>query len=496
MKRTKQKPMSLRGAVILLLALTSLVTPLVAQEGGGTDAPGDGEDRFADGAPSTVPEVVVLDVESALALALQSNLGIQSQEIDVAQKRLVRNSWWNRFYPQVTARATLGRMNEAQSASGLSPAGSPTPQGTFDFVAPFNEELPRWSLSTALDMNLTLTPALSPGITLAGIDLGLSRVELQDRIAEVERDVRKSFYELLVTEERLDLTRERIRNAESRLEQTRLNYEAGLVDEFTLLSARVNVANLRPQLAQLENGYQSQLMSFKMQIGADLDEQIRLTGSIEPPAGVETIRRSIGAIDESMLQGRFDVQGLQQQADLIREQRRLERYQGLPSLTFGLTVDPTFQGDPWEDDLTDGDLWAQRSGMFSITLTQPINPWFPRSESQNNITGFDRQLARNRLNLDQALTGAQIEVRSLINGIESSLESIEALELNVELAERAFELAEQAYNNGLRDLTEVEQAEVDLQDARLQLIQEQQRILSSLFDLEYALNTSMEEFLR
>lgn len=460
----------------LLLLLTLLGSPaLVAQE----------DEEL----PSPSPEVRVLDVESALALALESNLGIQSQELDVAQKQLIRDSWWNRFYPSISARATLGRMNEEQTATTIQagPGGTPV-------VAQI--EQPRWNLSTALEMNLRLTPALSPGINLAGIDLGASRIELQDQQAQVERDVQKSFYELLVTEAQIRLIEERIRTAENRLEQTRLNYEAGLVDEFTLLSARVNVANLRPQLAQLRNGYQQQMMAFKMQIGADLDEQLRLTGSIEPPAGIQALRDSVGPVDQEDLGGRFDIQGLRQQALILREQERLTRYQSYPSLNLGFTVDPTFQGDPWGDNWFDGDLWGQRSGMFSVSIVQPIDPWIPRSETQNELKGLERQLIQNQLNLSQARTGAEIEVRSLISNIESSLESIEALELNVELAERAYELAEQAYNNGLRDLTEVEQAEVDLQDARLQLIQEQNRILASLLDLEYALNTSMEEFLR
>lgn len=448
-------------------------------------------------APSGTPTVRVLDVEEAVALALESNMGIQSQEITVAQDKLVRDSWWNRFYPDVSVRASLGRMNREQTASGLSPVGPADPAtGAFDFVAPFEEELPQWNLSTSLDLSLTLTPALSPGISIAGLQLGASRIELEQQRAQVERDVQKSFYELLLTEARINLTQDRISTAESRLEQTRLNYEAGLVDEFTLLSARVNVANLRPQLTQLRNGYQQAMMSFKMQIGVALDEQIRLSGTVEPPAGVGQIRDAIGSIEEGMLYGRYDIQGLQQRTLLLEEQRRLNVYQALPSVTFGLNVDPTFQGDPWGDNWLDGDLWEQRSGMFTISVVQPIDPWFPRSESRNSIRGVERQLVQNRLSINQAVTGAEIEVRSYISNIESSLESIDALELNVELAQRAYELAEQAYNNGLRDLTEVEQAEVDLQDARLQLIQEQQRILASLLDLEYALNMKMEEFLR
>lgn len=482
MRRTRK---TARSVAVTLVVLLGALLPITAQETGGDAVAG-------------TPNLRVLDVEEAVALALESNMGVQSQEITVAQDKLVRDSWWNRFYPDVSVRASMGRMNEEQSASGLAPLESSFDPitGGFDEVVPFEEELPRWNLSTSLDLSLTLTPALSPGISLAGLQLGASRIELENQRARVERDVQKSFYELLLTEARINLIQDRISTAEGRLEQTRLNYEAGLVDEFTLLSARVNVANLRPQLTQLRNGYQQAMMSFKMQIGVPLDEQIRVTGSVEPPAGVDQIREAIGSIERGMLYGRHDVQGLRQQTLILEERRRLNVYQSLPSVTFGFNVDPTFQGDPWGDNWLDGDLWQQRNGMFTISVVQPIDPWFPRSETRNAIRGAERQLMQNQLSISQALTGAEIEVRSYISNIESSLESIEALELNVDLAERAYDLAEQAYNNGLRDLTEVEQAEVDLQDARLQLIQEQQRVLASLLDLEYALNRKMEEFLQ
>jgi len=61
------------------------------------------------------------------------------------------------------------------------------------------------------------------------------------------------------------------------------------------------------------------------------------------------------------------------------------------------------------------------------------------------------------------------------------------------LAERAYELALEAYNVGSRELLEVRNAEQDLQDARLQLLQEKSAYTAALLDLEYALNTTVEE---
>jgi outer membrane protein TolC len=78
--------------------------------------------------------------------------------------------------------------------------------------------------------------------------------------------------------------------------------------------------------------------------------------------------------------------------------------------------------------------------------------------------------------------------------LKKSMESISTLELNVRLAERAFELAESAYNAGNRDLLDVQNAELELQKAKLKVLEEKTTYISGILDLEYAINNPDQSY--
>lgn len=410
-----------------------------------------------------------INLETAVALALNSNLGIESELLTVRQKKLIADTWWNRFYPSISANATMGRFNK-------------------DPIV-----IDQWTASLGLDMSLILTLQTIPGLNLARLDYESGLIDLADARARIERDVSQQFYELLLLREQISLTEERIATAERRYEQARINYDNGLIDEFTLLSSQVQVENLRPALTGLQVAYQQALLGFKNSLGMPLTAEVTPVGTIDPPE--ITIRYE--ELDENRLRSRFDVQQLQQYGLILQAQRQATDLnpQGgrAPYIRFGWSLDPTFSGDPWEDNLFDPDLWEQNSGMFTISIIQPIDPWLPFSPTRNALADFDRQMLQNEIAIEQTLRGAEIGIRGLLLSIRTSQETIVALEENIRLARRAYELAEIGYDNGLRDLLEVESAEVDLKDAEFQLLEEQKNIMSNLLDLVYELGASIEE---
>lgn len=438
-----------------------------------------------------------IDLETAVALALQSNLGIESELAAVRQKQLIAETWWNRFYPTASASVTMGRNNVESTVSGIQPVTSSINPltGTFDEVSVFSRESPRWFLSAGVDLSLVLTLQTIPGVSLARLDYENGLITLDQARAEVERDVSKQFYELILLREQIALQEEQIANAERRYQQAQANFDSGLIDEYTLLSSQVSLENLRPALAGLQVAYQQALLGFRNSLGLPLNEELVPVGTIEPP---EVSVSSI-AVDNARLRQRFDIQQLEMAARLIRQQRQAADFspQGgrAPYLRFGYNLDPSFQGDPLADNIFDFDDWSQRGGAFTVSLVQPLDSWLPFSQSRNQLSDFDTQLEQNRLQLQQALRGAEIGVRGLLLQIRTSQQTIQALEQNVQLARRAFELADVGYQNGLRDLLEVQTAELDLRDAELNLLEEQKNVMDSVLDLEFELNASLEEIM-
>jgi outer membrane protein TolC len=440
----------------------------------------------------SVQEVTIIDAETAVQLALANNLGVELQNIDVRKaKRLVDNAW-TVFIPQVSATGTLSRVNEVQDITGLAPVPDPvlTVPGAFA-VTPFEQEGNRWNLSTELQAGLSVNLQIIRNIqqTIQQYDIGV--INLEDAKAQLRRDVRKQFYELLSQQENIRITRESIETAQERFEQTQINYDNGLVDEFTLLSSRVQLENLRPQLQQQELGYRRALMGFKQTLGLEPTEPTELDGQID----ADLISLEADALIRDYLESRYDIQLARQgitSAELALDAKRAERY---PTLSLRWSADPTFAGDPFEDPWFDDveNDWNQQRGAFSISITQPLDPLLPFSRTQVEINNLKDDVQKARIQLQQARTGAEIQIRQLVDQLETSRAAIDVRRLNVERARRAFNLAQEAYDAGNRELLEVREAEDELQQAQVQLLDEQKNYVVALLDLVYALNASTEE---
>ncbi len=436
---------------------------------------------------------LTLDVDRAVKVALNNNLQLKSTLIDTRIKERKADYAWNRFIPSVQVSGTLGRMNAEQSVSGLAP---PTPNPINETVYPdviyFEEDISQWSVSAGLDMSLTLNMAMFNGSRATQLDYQGGRISLEQAQQQVERDVKKSFYNLLLMQENRALMVENIDAAERRYEQAQINYENGLVPELTVLNAQVAYENLKPQLKSIDLGYRQAIQGFKMTLGIPLDREIELEGSIDAePVTVDAEK----LIDEH-LTDRLDIQSMLNAITSLNNQVEATKLQAFtPSLILGYNMDPSFSGDPWSDPWFDdiSNDWNQRSGMFRMTIAMSLESLLPFSQTQVGLRELEDNLQKTRIGLMQSIEGAQLEIDSTVQQLEKSRDTIDTLQLNVERARRAYEMAEEAYNAGSQELLEVQNAEIELKQAQLEVLKEKYTYLSALIDLEYQLNTSIEK---
>ncbi|MCX7788633.1 MAG: TolC family protein [Spirochaetes bacterium] len=409
-------------------------------------------------------------------------------------KQRTKDTMYNVFYPKISASVKLNRLNQGPSSiSTLIPV--PTSQsGTlnglpiYDKVMPYTYTPPhRFSLGTSISASLTLSYSMIHGIRLTEMDYEAGRINLEKARRKVELDVKKTFYNLLVIEESIKLAEQNYQAAVTRFKQAEANYKSGLVDQYSMLAAQVAMESLKPVMAEIRNGYETLLLSFKMLLGIDLDIPIRLTGSIEPV--IQTFDPK--ELSTRFLSNRLDIQGLLLAQRITEEAWKLEKSNLLPVLTLMYSMDPTFQGDPFGD-LWFDKSWKQQSGMFGITLSVSLDNLIPNSNQQNKIYAASIDREKIRVQLSQVLQAAELEIRRIVLGLEKSAKSIEVLKLNVELAEKANRMGQEAYRAGLKDYSQIETTEVNLQEARVNLLKEKFNYLSGLLELENALNTSLE----
>ncbi len=466
-------------------------TPIELQEFAGGNSQ---ENRSAESGTEG-SEVLELTVDEAVEVAVQQNLNLKSRAIDVRIKERQADYAWNEFIPKTQVSGTMTRMNERQEQAfpiGAVHAGPVAPAGTLEPLVYEEQKQPRWGLSTGLDFSLSLNVALGKAIQSTRKAWRAEEISYRQAEAKLEKDVRKSFYNLLLMQEQRKLQVEQINTAEDRYEQAQINYENGLAPELTVLNAQVAYENLKPALKSMDLGYRQALQGFKMNLGIDLDREVELEGSIE----AESVKLDSGELIDEYLTDRYDIRSLIANMQTLEDQYAANKLRSFtPTLSLGLNYDPTFQGDPWEDawfEDIDSD-WKQQSGMFRLTVAMSLDGLLPFSKTQIGLREMEDSIDQMQVNLRQAIRGAKMEISNTVDQIEKSRDTIETLQLNVERARRAYEMAEEAYNVGSKELLEVKDAQDELQKARLEVLKEKYNYIAAILDLEYAINAEVEK---
>ncbi len=413
-------------------------------------------------------ETFTLDADSAIRLAIENNLSLKSGRIDLAAAARAKKNAWNEFLPQITASVSLSRSNQVTAVMGVEP--SP------------------WNLGFSLEAVLPLSAAAINSIHATVLDYEAGLIDYETAEIQLERDVRKAFYGLILAQERIRLAEQELATAVRRYQQTLENYQAGLVPRLEALSTQVSAENLKPALEQQRVAYATSLMDFRLFLGLGSEDELAPKGAIE----VEKHSFDAEALARRYTGDRLDIQNLLKQLEILENQKRLQERSSLrPTLSFGVSFSPALN-DPFGAAWGDDDSWAD-SGRFRLALALPLDGFVPGSSNQLALAGLDDSIEKAHLALEQARRKAANEVESIVLRLEKSLRSLDALELNVALAQEAYDLNEEAYAAGTEELLEVQNAADNLQNAKLNLLNEKYNYLSGLIDLEYALGKTLTE---
>ena len=115
------------------------------------------------------------------------------------------------------------------------------------------------------------------------LNYSLQQVTYAQALAEVERNVTKSFYYLLAETKNLELQLGNLEMAEKQYAKVSANYDSGYASELELLSSQLGVERLKPSYQQTLNAYRTQLLGFKVLLGLPLDTELELVGRASRP---------------------------------------------------------------------------------------------------------------------------------------------------------------------------------------------------------------------
>ena len=451
-------------------------------------------------------EKLILTVEDATEFAIKNSRTLKVSAIDVEIAKLKKDNAWNVFLPSVQVTGTMSRSNEVSNTSaemmdgimsgfmemlmplymqhstllGSLPSGSSSSSDSSDPT-----EADHWKAIGNISLNWNFSFALLEAYktTISSYETGL--ISYEQSVKQTERDVQKLFYGMLLMQENLKLQQEMLENARLRMEQAEIFYKNGLAPELSYLQAQVAYENKKPTVLQMEQSLVQQLNTFGFLLGLPYGTEIELIGTIEP----KFIDIEASELVEKYLTNRLDVQSLYKNMELIShgiKATKLQTYTPALALSWGyqpIVMDITknwFDGDNVMD-----------QGALSVTLAWNLTNMLPFSSNITSLKETEKNLEKLELSVATILQNGEIEINSLVDNLKKCESSIKAMEYNVELAEKAYNMSFEAYRVGTTELLDLNEAASQLSQAKLGLMNEKYTYLTTLLDLEYAINAKL-----
>lgn len=426
---------------------------------------------------------IVLDLAKSLEIALSENPTIKVADLEIERQDWVRKETAGNLLPSVTATGSYQRsIVKQEMAKGLSFGADNT------FTANGSLTLPLFAPTVYKTLQLNRTQ-MESAVEAARA----SKVTLA-------AEVKKAYYNIMLAEQSLEVLRSSEASIARTVENTRTMFNQGLVSEYDLLSAEVQLSNLKPTIMQTEQSIATAKMMFRMYLGLPAEQEFTLTGELNDYA------EQIMAGGEPLyadLTDNTDLRALEIQMQMLQDQLELYQSQRLPTIaatgsamitgndmeridfssmmgggtasggtTGGTTGSTTTTPTPAKNS-----YWWQHPISAGVSISIPLFSGMKNHHRANQARNSIQQLSLQRDYLEQSVN---LQMQNAINTTLTARESLLATDVTVRQAEKAYSIAQTSYTAGGITILELNQSELALTQARLNYSQAIYNYLSAL----------------
>lgn len=402
-------------------------------------------------------QVRVLTIDEALQIALEKNRDIQKAEE-------FRNKVMGKYVEERAAAFPQLVIN----AAGI--------RGWDDAMAAVN----RFSWQETKSAEATLTQPLFTwgqiGAAIRGAKFGIATAD--DRLRAFRqaalRDVSVAFYDALLASETHGIARQNLSQKTDHLDETRRKFDAGIATDYDVLAAEVVVQNARPDVIRMDNLIKTSRDKLRFLLG--LSEQVDVNGQLNTP--IETEQQYEDAL-KIAYQRRPELSDLRNQIGISEELVKVVGAGNKPRLDLKASggykefTIPSYQSD--------GKTWS--IGLF-VTF-----PLFDGLRTQGKVAQAKSDVASLKIEEAKTKDSIALQIRDSVNAVKEAADIVSALTGTVSQAERLLFMAQKGYEYGVKTHLEVQDAELNLTQAKGNLAKARRDYLSARVTLTWATGT-------
>ena len=403
----------------------------------------------------TPDDTLVLNLEKALSIALSENPMIKIANKEVQRVDYARKEAWSALFPTVSADGTFTRNVKL-----------PVLFLPDDIFGPGTGGPMEMGYKNSFNGNITASVplvaiSLFRNIRISEQDVKASLELARSSKLSMEAEVRNAYYTLLLANDSYQVMRRSVANAEANLRNIRNMFNQGLVAEYDVIRSEVQVRNLKPALIQSENAIRLSQIRIKVLLGIGQQVFIKILENLADFEGDVMFPGQEGDYD---LSANTDLIQLDMQWEKLKRQFKLVRSQRYPLLA-GFA---NYQIMAQSNDFAFGDYDWVRPFSVGMQLQIPIFKGFAIRHQEKQVSIGLEQMQIQREYLERNLS---LQVRNAFTNMQKALEQIESNKEGVRQAERGYSIAQTRYHTGSGTLLELNDAEVALTQAKLNLNQ-------------------------
>lgn len=390
----------------------------------------------------------ILDLNSAIRMALEKNYGItlKRNELEIARRN---NSAGNAgFLPRIDATADYNKSTADAMVNTLLNYRLDNPAASSDLVNA--GVLLRWTLFDGFNM-FANSKSLQIMEQIGELNL---KIAIENTIAKIVIH----YFDIVKQIQLLSLRQEQVSLSEFRTQIAQLNFATGMGSEFELMKAEVEMNFDKLSLEKQSTALANAKIVLNELLSRDVNTEFTIQDSIvimDVP-GYDALRKSMVAANNSLLLANKNKQMSEQEAKKI-----LARF--YPAIEF-------------RTGYTYYDLQTEAS---FITETRTYGYTFGLNASINLFDGLNDR--RKTENARVRIANSELMIRELLQALDSSLariyqdytdglKNIEMQEINLKLARKNMEIASESFANGSISSLQFREVQQNLLDANTMLV--------------------------
>ncbi|MDH6533640.1 TolC family protein [Parabacteroides sp. 52] len=466
--------------------------------------------------PLKAQEPLVLTLDKALEIAMSENPTVKVADQEIEKKKYAKKGSYAALFPQINFGADYTRTLKKQvmymdgafdMSSMLDPITTPIIQGADKTIAGIipgykegtlaeniNSFMPEpepsdgssegisvgrdnnWSLGFNVGMPL-INASLWKSLALSGTDVELAIEQARSSKIDMENQVKKSFYSVMLANDSYLVFKESYDNAMENYNDIKQKFDQGLVAEYDLIRADVSVKNVEPNMLQAANAVKLAQWQLKALMGMDLDLAIECQGELtdyrtELYADYLAIDTSL--VDNTLLK-QMDIQTLQ-----LKHSLKMQQFEYLPTLN----LSGSYNWSAMNNDFKLKNYQWNPYSMVTLSLSIPI---FSGGNKLHKINQTKVSIGQMHLQKEDTQRSLQLAVRQYMDNMNTCIKRFEAAKKGVEQAVRGYAITQKRYDTGAGTLLEMNDAELAMTQAKLNYNQAIYDYMVAKSDLEKTL---------